>query len=89
MVGAEIITLNSKILARLLKINETTSLGNTFDTIQFDAKTFTVSRFNLPVAIVYTSTINAPAQIPGIETTDTSAQAFVSRLVKQAMSLQL
>ncbi|KAJ1370321.1 hypothetical protein KIN20_032018 [Parelaphostrongylus tenuis] len=52
---------------------------------QASTRTFTVSGFTLPVAMVYSASSDVRARVPGIAADMGGAQAFVSRLVMQTV----
>ncbi|KAJ1361398.1 hypothetical protein KIN20_020638 [Parelaphostrongylus tenuis] len=52
---------------------------------QMSTRTFTVSGFTLPVAMVYSADSAVSARVPGIATSKGGAQAFVQRLVMQTV----
>ncbi|KAJ1351920.1 hypothetical protein KIN20_008097 [Parelaphostrongylus tenuis] len=54
---------------------------------QATTRTFTVTGFTLPVAMSYTDMPVVSARVPGIAPDKSAAQAFVSHLVMQTMSL--
>ncbi|KAJ1348457.1 hypothetical protein KIN20_003758 [Parelaphostrongylus tenuis] len=52
---------------------------------QSSTKTFTVTGFSLPVAMVYTRNTGESARVPGIAKDRGGAQTFVQRLVMQTV----
>ncbi|KAJ1361749.1 hypothetical protein KIN20_021083 [Parelaphostrongylus tenuis] len=52
---------------------------------QASTRTFNVTGFTLPVAMVYSSAPDVQAQVPGIASSEGGAQTFVSRLVMQTV----
>ncbi|KAJ1351481.1 hypothetical protein KIN20_007491 [Parelaphostrongylus tenuis] len=52
---------------------------------QGSTRNLTVSGFTLPVAMAYSSAIDALARVPGIATSEAGAKGFVERLVKQTV----
>ncbi|KAJ1366212.1 hypothetical protein KIN20_026812 [Parelaphostrongylus tenuis] len=52
---------------------------------QVHTRTFTVTGFSLPAAMVYTGDSAAAARVPCIATSEAGARGFVSRLVMQTV----
>ncbi|KAJ1348180.1 hypothetical protein KIN20_003426 [Parelaphostrongylus tenuis] len=77
--------LTYSLMILLLTVISTTICCGVMPAGQASTRSFTVTGFTLPVAMVYSTEISVGARFPGIATSQEVAKMFVQRLVMQTV----